>query len=880
MSKRKNKSKSNFAFEIPAAAWQRQFGTHLPHFYVVRYASNLDDGPWHGAPLGGFGSGCIGRSPRGDFNLWHLDGGEHIFENMPACQFSVFEQNADGHSQAYALCTEPPGEGRLSTWQWYPKGDGETRGGGEAGRRGDEGAGEQGSRGAIHGSKPSSSTLPQSSAPPPSTGSYSALYPRSWFTYENVFQAHLSCEQFSPIWADNYQEASYPVAVFVWTAHNPTDQPLTLSIMASWQNMVGWFTNTNQSPEVQLRDDGSPFYDYAPALGQSQGNFNQLVSSYGLFGCLMDGAWSRREPPQEGDGQWCLATLDQPDVELSYDLHWNPMGDGGDIWGSFARMGRLMNYLDTSPAAEGEQIGCAIALRFTLQPGETREIPVALTWDLPVTEFAAGCQAYRRYTDFFGRTGRNAEAIAKTALKCYRDWRQAIQAWQQPALERDDLPDWFKGALFNELYDLASGGTLWSAATEADPVGQFAVLECLDYRWYESLDVRLYGGFATLLLWPDLEKAVIRAFARAIPDADDRQRVIGYYYTIGAESPTAVRKVRGATPHDLGAPNEHPWVKTNYTSYQDCNQWKDLPSDFVIQVYRAFQMTGGDDVEFLAECWPAVVDALRYLKRFDADGDGIPENGGAPDQTFDDWRLKGISAYCGGLWLAALTCAIAIGEALIDHKRAPGNIPILLTQYRRWLDHGRIAYHQKLWNGHYYRLDTGSHSNVVMADQLCGQFCVRLLGLPDIVPLDAAQTALAAVYDACFVKFNQYTQTHTRPQNQKFAGAQAGNFSATTLGAAIGAANGVLPDGSPEDPDSTHQLEVWTGINFGLAAFLAQMGRREAALTLTESVVRQVYDYGLQFRTPEAITAVGTYRACHYLRPLAIWGVFHCLDAM
>jgi non-lysosomal glucosylceramidase len=28
--------------------------------------------------------------------------------------------------------------------------------------------------------------------------------------------------------------------------------------------------------------------------------------------------------------------------------------------------------------------------------------------------------------------------------------------------------------------------------------------------------------------------------------------------------------------------------KTNYTSYQDCNQWKDLPSDFVLQVYRDF----------------------------------------------------------------------------------------------------------------------------------------------------------------------------------------------------------------------------------------------------------------------------------------------------
>jgi non-lysosomal glucosylceramidase len=82
-----------------------------------------------------------------------------------------------------------------------------------------------------------------------------------------------------------------------------------------------------------------------------------------------------------------------------------------------------------------------------------------------------------------------------------------------------------------------------------------------------------------------------------------------------------------------------------------------------------------------------------------------------------------------------------------------------------------------------------------------------------------------------------------------------------------------LPSGAPEDPDGTHQLEIWTGINFGLAAFLAQQGRRDEALTLAAAVVHQIYDYGLQFRTPEAITAVGTYRACHYLRPMAIWGL-------
>ena len=58
-------------------SWQRPFGLGWEQPYTVRYASNLDDGPNHGAPLGGFGAGCIGRGPDGRFNLWHLDGGEH-----------------------------------------------------------------------------------------------------------------------------------------------------------------------------------------------------------------------------------------------------------------------------------------------------------------------------------------------------------------------------------------------------------------------------------------------------------------------------------------------------------------------------------------------------------------------------------------------------------------------------------------------------------------------------------------------------------------------------------------------------------------------------------------------------------------------------------
>ncbi len=817
------------SINIPDCAWTRPLGLGWEAPYTVRYASNLDDGPWHGMPLGGFGAGCIGRSHRGDFNLWHIDGGEHSFKTLPGCQFSVFE-HTDDSTQTYALCTAAPQDGALAAWQWYPPMD-----------SGDDAFSDSGDDA------------------PSSSDTYHALYPRSWFTYRRVFKAELTCEQFSPIWAHNYQETSYPVAVFVWTARNPTDQPITLSIMLTWQNTVGWFTNRLKTPDVIVRDDGSPVYAYQPRWGESDGNVCRWIETGESVGCVLEKDEGRRigdeagsSSPAEGDGQWAIAVR-PGDADVSYHMSWNPAGDGADLWQSFAADGSLANVGAGAPAAAATQVGAAIALRFTLAPGETRQMPLVLAWDFPVTEFAEGVEYYRRYTDFFGRDGQNAWAIATDALAQYETWQRQIQQWQEPILNRSDLPNWFKMALFNELYVLTDGATLWSAATERDPVGQFAVAECLDYRWYESLDVRLYGSFALLMLFPELDKAVMRAFARAIPAEDPTLRKIGYYTTQGTDSPLVPRKLAGATPHDLGAPNEHPWEKTNYTSYQDCNLWKDLGSDFVLQVYRDFVLTGSTDYAFLVDCWPAVVASLDYLKTFDLDNVGIPQNSGAPDQTFDDWRLQGISAYCGGLWIAALEAAIAIGHLLKTKVETEDSIltpsSVILT-YQSWLTQARALYHPTLWNGQYYRLDSGSGSAVVMTDQLCGQFYARLLKLPDVVSQDCTRSALKTVYDACFLKFHQ------------------GQF---------GAANGLLLDGSPSDPKDTHPLEVWTGINFGLAAFLIQIDLKDEAFRLTEAVVRQIYDNGLQFRTPEAITAAGTFRASHYLRAMAIWGIYGVL---
>ena len=787
---------------IPESTWSRPIGLGWENPYTVRYDCNLDDGPWHGMPLGGLGAGCIGRSSRGEFNLWHLDGGEHIFRHLPACQFSVFEE-INGQKKAYSLCTESPEDGSLSAWNWYPK------------------------------------TTNSSEK----TGTYHALYPRSWFVYENVFSTQLSCEQFSPIWANNYQESSYPIAIFEWTAHNPTDEPITLSILLTWENTIGWFTNTLASPKVRVREDGSPTYEYKPRWGDSTGSVNRFVEDFHRIGCLMT-RLSTHEQVQEGEGQMAIATITNPAVEVYYQTRWNPTGSGEEIWQYFAEDGTLLDQESEHPAKEGERIAVGLAVKFTIRPGKTRKIPFYLTWDLPITTFASGINYYRRYTDFFGRNGRNAWSMVRTAMKHSDTWREQIEAWQNPILQRQDLPNWFKMALFNELYLLTDGGAIWSAADERDPFGQFGVLECLDYCWYESLDVRLYGSFSLLMLWPELEKSILIAYSRAISQGDNTLKIIGY------NQAPAIRKAVGATPHDLGAPNEHPWEKTNYTSYQDCNLWKDLPSDFVLQVYRDFLFTGATDYDFLKECWSASVETLNYLKTFDLDQDSIPENSGAPDQTFDDWRLQGISAYCGGLWLAALEAVSAIGQTLekagLSESVQPSPDAVIPT-YQNWLETAKPLYQETLWNGEYYRLDSGSGSDVVMADQLCGQFYAKLLELPDIVPAECTISALKTIYNSCFKKFHN---------------------------GRLGAANGLRPNGEPVNPKETHPLEVWTGINFGLAAFFIQMGMKAEALELTEVVVQQIYEHGLQFRTPEAITAVGTFRACHYLRAMAIWAIY------
>lgn len=236
-------------------------------------------------------------------------------------------------------------------------------------------------------------------------------------------------------------------------------------------------------------------------------------------------------------------------------------------------------------------------------------------------------------------------------------------------------------------------------------IGQFLYLEGTQYIMWNTYDVHFYSSFALLMLFPKLELSIQRDFAAAVLIHDPERR------KIMSDGKWVPRKVIGAVPHDIGL--NDPWSEVNAYNLFNSDKWKDLNSKFVLQVYRDVVATG--DKNFAKAVWPSVYTAIAYMDQFDKDGDGMIENEGFPDQTYDAWCVTGVSAYCGGLWVAALQAASALAYEVGDNAAAN----YFQIKYQK----ARVVY-GTLWNGSYFNYDNsgGGSSASIQADQLAGQW--------------------------------------------------------------------------------------------------------------------------------------------------------------
>lgn len=742
---------------IPPHAWMRPIGQAFVG--AGRPKTNyriIDDGPTQGAPLGGIGAGTIGRDFTGGFSRWHLETGTHRYRFAPADMFSVYTRQGQ-REMAQTLYAGKADRGEtLGAWGWeYPVGG----------------------------------------------GTYWALYPRSGFVYD-ALPIQLSVEQFSPIIPGDYRAASYPVALFTYTATNPTADPVTVGLMFTWQNMSD--------------SEGRPRRSGLVARIQSAGD---------LTGIMFTGA--------KPNTSVAIAAERTPGVTPGTFVSFDPGGDGAAIWRDFAADGALNDSRSEAVTEEREGQAAGVSATFTLAPGESRRVPFYLAWDFPEMPFGW----YKRYTAFFGRQGDNAWEIITEAAKQREAWHQAILNWQTPILDDSALPGWYKTALFNELYYLADGGAAWEHGRvgEAEPppdyLGRFALLECFDYPFYNTFDVDFYASFALMRLWPELEKRTMSDFAATVELSDLRLR------RIQASGQIAPRKLAGAIPHDLGSPGEKPWDWINAFNWQDVNRWKDLNAKFVLRLYRDTLLL--HDTALAQALYPAAKRAMEYLAAMDRDGDGIPENEGIPDQTYDTWPAQGISAYSGGLWIAALRAMVGLAERSRDTAAA--------RQYEAMLSKAREAYENALWTGSYYKYDTSASYNhdSIMADQLAGEWYLNLSGEALLSP-GRVKTALQTIYQKNVKGF---------------------------MGGEMGAVNGARPDGNI-DLSSEQSQEVWTGVSYAVASLMLRHGLVNEAWATARGVYLVTYEkYGYWFRTPEAYDKTGNFRASIYLRPLAIWAI-------
>ncbi len=154
--------------------------------------------------------------------------------------------------------------------------------------------------------RPASARGPGTTRPAKATTSPSI--PKSGFSYEEnpELPVKLAVVQFSPVIARNYKETSYPVAVYRWVAVNPTKQPVDVSLLLTWENMVGWEA-VRARPAAGAPPQASFVWDRSSA-----GNVNEFVESGRHKGILFRRQGQDVRTGNAMAGTMAIAVLESP----------------------------------------------------------------------------------------------------------------------------------------------------------------------------------------------------------------------------------------------------------------------------------------------------------------------------------------------------------------------------------------------------------------------------------------------------------------------------------------------------------------------------------------------------------------------------------------
>ena len=508
-------------------------------------------------------------------------------------------------------------------------------------------------------------------------------YPFGWYDFKaDDLPIDVRMEAFNPLIPLNAKDSAIPCAVFNLTARNTGDSPVELSFLASQQNAVGLVNDAKVSGRQSER------------YGGNVTEFHRAGDASLLH------MTSNKNEDDPGYGDMVLMTM-------------NPDATGNPAWsdlqslhGDLADDGRLSGPESAGPSPDGRSVDGALAVPFTLEPGQQRNVTFVLTWHFPHTQH--GSRGWGGRGNRYAHWWEDATDVAKYVREHMERLTEDTRLYHD-TFYASNLPRWLLDRISSQVAVLNSKTCFW---TEDGYFGG-----------WEGCNPSTGCCFGNCThVWH-----YAQAHARLFPEIGKRMR----------EEALAAQKPDGAIP---------------YRQRQNIGPATDGQCGEILGCYREYCMS--PDGEWLDERWPRIKKAMDYvIQRWDPDEDGVLTG---PQHNTLDGELSGNSSWLGSLYVAALNASEQMALVQDEEKVA--------QRYRRILESGRKKQNAALWNGEYYEQNPGEkllqdYVDGCHIDQVLGQWWAHQMDLDRIYPQDRVRQALRSL-----LKYNFRPDFHGIPQ--------------------------------------------------------------------------------------------------------------------
>jgi non-lysosomal glucosylceramidase len=520
-------------------------------------------------------------------------------------------------------------------------------------------------------------------------------------------------------------------------------------------------------------------------------------------------------PKTPGFGTLALAAIgESTTVTTSFE-------DWQEAWKTFVKEGHfedLDHSKPNAPTAIGHTVNGAVGTTVTVPAGGTLEIPFLLGWHFPNKYNGdgewMGCHYATQWPD--------ARAVVRDAAASFATMRTKTELFRRTLYE-SSLPYWLLDCLSANAAIIRHIGVVFRIGN-GDIFGWEGSNGCCQptctHVWgYEQSLARLF---------PALEKEMRRI------DFKHQQRADG-----GVNNRTDV-------PSPAHPTGEQPFA--------------DGHASCILKAYR--EALNHPDEAFFQDYWPHIKRGVDYLIDRDAKTSGGQPSGVLQDDQWNtyDEALHGVTTFIGTYYLAALRAGEEWAKRVGDSTSA--------QRFRSVFELGQKKLVELCWNGEYFQQNlsdylkrSGEVGPGCMADQLIGQWWAHQLGLGYLLPKEKMQSALRAVF-----KHNWKSDlTGWRHAPRAFAGARDKGLIICTW-----------PRGGRPDNVMLYSDEVWTGIEYQVAAHLLYEGLIEEGLAVVKGA-RDRYDGAPRAPIPRnpwnEIECGG-----HYARAMSSWSLLLALS--